>query len=156
MKCVIVCDIFQVCTVDYEPVTSDRDRKRVLETFRAMNEHPDPHEDYQPEKHLKPKNNLLRNNDSNEGIPFPTTVRVSNELSPTCTSINIQALDRIGLLHDLFLTIDRLGLATVHARICTEKGAAMDTIYVTWPDGEKVMDEDKHREIERELKKLIT
>ncbi|MFK7909678.1 MAG: [protein-PII] uridylyltransferase [Akkermansiaceae bacterium] len=152
----IVCDLFQVCTMDHEPVTSERDRTRVLETFRDINQDPDPHKDYHPEKFLKPKTNLLRTDKADEGIPFPTRVHVTNELSPTCTAIDIQALDRIGLLHDLFLTIDKIGLATVHARICTEKGAAMDTIYVTWPDGEKVLDEGKHQEIESVLKELIT
>ena len=152
----IVCDLFQVCTMDHEPVTSERDRKRVLDTFRAINQNPDPYQDYQPEKYLKKKTNLLRNDDDEGGIPFPTRIHVTNDLSSTCTAIEIQALDRIGLLHDLFLTIDKLDLATVHARICTEKGAAMDTIYVTWPNGEKVIDENKHQEIEEELKKLIT
>ena len=151
----IVCDLFQVCTMDHSPVTSERDRKRVLETFLAINQDPDPHKDYQPQKFLKRKTNLLRTDKTDEGIPFPTTVQVSNELSPTCTAIEIQALDRIGLLHDLFLTIDRLGLATVHARICTEKGAAMDTIYVTWPDGNKILDEKMHLEIEKTLGELV-
>lgn len=151
----IVCDLFQVCTIDHEPVTSERDRKRVLETFRTINADPDPYKGYEPEKYLKPKINLLRTDSTEGGIPFPTRVHISNETSSTCTSIDIQALDRIGLLHDLFLTIDRLGLATVHARICTEKGAAMDTIYVTWPDGSKVLDEGKHREIVQALEELI-
>lgn len=151
----IVCDLFQVCTIDHNPVTSERDRKRVLETFRSINADPDPHKNYEPERYLKPKTNLLRTDNTEGGIPFPTLVHVSNDLSSICTAIDIQALDRIGLLHDLFITIDQLGLATVHARICTEKGAAMDTIYVTWPDGSKVLDEKKHREIERVLSELI-
>ena len=151
----VVCDLFQVCTVDREPVTSERDRKRVLETFRAINSDPDPFAEYQPKQYLKAKTNLLRTDSNEGGIPFPTRVHISNEISSTCTAISIQALDRIGLLHDLFLTVDRLGLATVHARICTEKGAAMDTLYVTWPDGSKVLDEDKHHEIERTLSELI-
>ncbi|MBT8038352.1 MAG: [protein-PII] uridylyltransferase [Verrucomicrobiae bacterium] len=151
----VVCDIFQVCTVDHDPVTSERDRKRVLETFRAINQDPDPHKDYEPEKHLKAKTNLLRTDSTEGGIPFPTHVHISNELSDTCTAIDIQALDHIGLLHDMFLSIGKLGLATVHARICTEKGAAMDTFYVTWPDGSKVEDENKHREIEQTLSEII-
>ena len=152
----VVCDLFQVCTVDREPVTSERDRKRVLQTFRAINADPDPFAEYQPKQYLKAKTNLLRTDSNEGGIPFPTRVHISNEISSTCTAISIQALDRIGLLHDLFLSVDRLGLATVHARICTEKGAAMDTLYVTWPDGLKVEDEEKQREIERVLSDLIT
>ncbi|MGB0775384.1 MAG: hypothetical protein ACPGUY_06025, partial [Akkermansiaceae bacterium] len=152
----VICDIFQVCTMDHDPVTNERTRKRVLETFTAINQHEDPMADYHPEKFLKRKTNLLRTDSTDGGIPFPTRVHVSNELSSTCTAIEVQALDRIGLLHDLFLEIGRLGLATVNARICTEKGAAMDTIYVSLPDGGKVMDEEKHREIEQVLGKLVT
>jgi len=151
----VVCDLFQVCTVDREPVTSERDRKRVLATFRAINDDLDPLASYEPQKYLKAKTNLLRTDSNEGGIPFPTRVHISNDISSSCTAISIQALDRIGLLHDLFLTTDRLGLATVHARICTEKGAAMDTIYVTWPDGSKVLEDEKHREIEHALSEII-
>ena len=151
----IVCDIFQVCTADHDPVTSDRDRKRVQETFRAINVNSDPHADYTPEEYLQAKSNYLRTDTAEGGIPFPTRVTISNDLSDTCTAIEIQALDRIALLHDLFSAIDQLGLATVHARICTEKGAAMNTIYVSWPDGSKVLDEEKHTEIQKALGELI-
>jgi len=151
----VVCDIFQVCTIDHEPVTSERDRKRVLETFRTINQGPDGDEHYNPNQYLKPKSNFLRTDTTEGGIPFPTRVLVSNEISDTCTAIEIQALDRIALLHDLFSAIDDLGLATVHARICTEKGAAMDTIYVTWPDGSKVLNEEKHLEIQQKIGALI-
>jgi len=151
----LVCDLFQVCTKDLESVTSERTRKRVLEVFRSINNHSDHFDDYNADKYLKPKTNLLRKDKTEGGIPFPTQVYISNELSTTCTAIEIQALDRIGLLHDLFLAIGEMGLATVHARICTEKGAAMDTIYVTWPDGGKVEDENKQNEIQYTLKKLI-
>jgi [protein-PII] uridylyltransferase len=56
--------------------------------------------------------------------------------------VEVQALDRIGLLHDLFHAINHYGLNTVHARICTEKGVAMDTLYITTADGSKVHDLD--------------
>ena len=151
----LVCDLFQVCTKDLQSVTKKRTRKRVLEVFRDINSHPDHHADYDAAKHLKPKANLLRKDNTEGGIPFPTSVYISNELSETCTAIEIQARDRIGLLHDLFFAIGEMGMATVHARICTEKGAAMDTIYVTWPDGGKIEDESKQHEIQQTLEKLI-
>lgn len=151
----VVCDLFQVCTVDYTPVSNERIRKRVLDTFRSINSDPDPYADYSPNKYLQKKANLLRHDHTEGGIPFPTRVHVTNEISDTCTAIEVQALDRIGLLHDLFLAIGKLGLTTVHARICTEKGAAMDTIYVTCPNGSKISDVDKHQEIERILNDLI-
>ena len=151
----VVCDIFQVCTADHTPVNSERDRKRVLDTFRSINKDLDDLATYQPEKYLKKKKNILRADSSEGGIPFPTRVYISNDLSPECTAITIQALDSIGLLHDLFSAISDIGLVTVHARICTEKGAAMDTIYVTWPDGEKVMEADKQQEIVDKISNLL-
>ena len=151
----VVCDIFQVCTADHTPVNSERDRKRVLDTFRSINKDLDDLATYQPEKYLKKKKNILRADSSEGGIPFPTQVYISNDLSPECTAITIQALDSIGLLHDLFSAISDIGLVTVHARICTEKGAAMDTIYVTWPDGEKVMEADKQQEIVDKISNLL-
>lgn len=151
----IVCDIFQVCTVDHEPVTCERSRQRVLDIFHSINQESDAHPDYQPAKYLKRKANYLRTDSSEGGIPFPTSVHISNDLSDSCTAIEIQALDRIALLHDLFYAIDQLGLATVHARICTEKGAAMNTIYVAWPDGGQILDEQKQEEICEKLGELI-
>ena len=152
----LVCDLFQVCTKDLEPVTNKRTRERVLQTFKSINSNTDDMQDYNPAKYLKDKPNLLRKDTSEGGIPFPTRIYVSNDLSPTCTGIEVQALDRIGLLHDLFYAIGEMGMATVHARICTEKGAAMDTLYVTWPDGSKIEDEEKHLEIKETLQKLIS
>jgi SAM-dependent MidA family methyltransferase len=50
--------------------------------------------------------------------------------------VEIQALDRIGLLHDsLPHHQPSTDLNTAHARICTEKGVAMDTLYITTADG---------------------
>ncbi len=152
----LVCDLFQVCTKDLEPVTNKCTRNRVLETFIKINSNTNDAQDYNAAKYLKPKPNLLRKDSSEGGIPFPTRIYVSNELSPTCTGIEVQALDRIGLLHDLLYAIGEMGMTTVHARICTEKGAAMDTLYVTWPDGSKIEEEEKHLEIKQTLQKLIS
>jgi [protein-PII] uridylyltransferase len=61
-------------------------------------------------------------------------------LSPDHTVIELQALDRIGLLYDVFLAIGQLGLNIAHARINTEKGVALDSIYVQNSAGEKISD----------------
>ncbi len=75
-------------------------------------------------------------------------------LHPTCTTVELQALDRIGLLHDLFHTINLYGLNTAHARICTEKGVAMDTLYITTVDGGKV-DDSVLEQLEERFSALI-
>lgn len=131
----IVVNIFRVCTTNFEAVSSAATRKRVLETFETILVA----EKYDPEKHLKRRVNFLKPR-TDHGIPVPVRAHVSNELHPVCTTVEIQALDRIGLLHDLFHTVNQYGLNTAHARICTEKGVAMDTLYITTADGGKVDD----------------
>jgi [protein-PII] uridylyltransferase len=131
----IVVNIFRVCTTNFEPVTAPGTRKRFLETFEAILIA----ESYDPEKFLRRKVNFLKPR-SDHGITVPVRAFVSNDLHPTCTSVEIQALDRIGLLHDLFSVVNQHGLNTAHARICTEKGAAMDTLYITTADGKKIED----------------
>jgi [protein-PII] uridylyltransferase len=85
----------------------------------------------------------------------PVRAHVSNDLHPTCTTVEIQALDRIGLLHDLFHTVNEAGLDTTHARICTEKGVAMDTLYITIPGGGKVCGEDQLRGLEEKFNSIV-
>ena len=68
--------------------------------------------------------------------------------------VEVQALDRIGLLHDVFRAVNAHGLSTAHARICTEKGAAMDTLYLTTADGRKVTDPRLCDQLCRELEQL--
>ena len=131
----VVVDIFRVCTTDFGPVSDPKMREGFIKTIYELGQT----EEYDPSKYLKPKVNLLRPRDS-AGIAFPVRAHISNDLHPTCTAIEVQAIDRIGLLHDLFHAINQCGADTVHARICTEKGAAVDTLYVTLPGGGKVTD----------------
>ena len=49
-------------------------------------------------------------------------------------------MDRIGLLYDVFMAIGNLGLEITNARINTEKGAAIDSFFVTDARGLKIED----------------
>ena len=70
--------------------------------------------------------------------------------------IEVQAIDRIGLLHDLLYTINQHGLHTIHARIATEKGAALDTFYVrTRKDGDKLNQIDTQASLQEALEEVI-
>lgn len=146
----IVVNIFRVCTTNFEAISSAATRKRVLETFETIlaTAH------YDPEKYLKRRANFLKPR-TDHGIPVPVRAYVSNELHPTCTTVELQALDRIGLLHDLFHTINVYGLNTAHARICTEKGVAMDTLYITTADGGKVTDPVVLEQLEERFSAII-
>jgi len=145
----IVVNIFRVCTTNFEAVSSVATRRRVLQTFEtvlAATWH-------DPESYLKRRANFLKPR-TDHGIPVPVRAYVSNDLHPTCTTVELQALDRIGLLHDLFHTINEFGLNTAHARICTEKGVAMDTLYITTPSGRKV-DDSIVEQLEERFSELI-
>ena len=146
----IVVNIFRVCTTNFEPVSDASIRKRFLATFEAILIA----ETYDPEKFLRRKVNFLKPR-SDHGITVPVRAFVSNSLHPTCTTVEIQGLDRIGLLHDLFQTINSHHLNTAHARICTDKGVAMDTLYITTPDGKKIEDTDLLAQLQNEFSALI-
>lgn len=146
----IVIDLFRVCTTNFEPVSDLDVRKRFLKVYESILQA----ETYEPEKYLKRKVNFLKPR-SDSGIQVPVRAFVSNDLHPNCTTIEIQALDRIGLLHDLFSTINSHGLTTAHARICTEKGVAMDTLYITTAEGKKESNPETLLELEDEISKLI-
>lgn len=146
----VVVDIFRVCTTNFEPVSGSHTRKRVLEIFEAII-HAD---SYEPEQYLKRRVNFLKAR-TDSTISVPVRAVLMNDRHPQCSTIEIQALDRIGLLHDIFHTINSHGLTTVHARICTEKGAAVDTFYVTTADGRKVEDNALITALESELTDLI-
>ncbi|MEN9974349.1 MAG: [protein-PII] uridylyltransferase, partial [Verrucomicrobiota bacterium] len=147
----IVVNIFNVCTTNFETVSTASTRKRFLETFEKVLAAAD----YEPERYLRRRVNFLKPR-TDQGIPVPVQAYVSNDLHPTCTTVELQALDRIGLLHDLFHTINHYGLNTAHARICTEKGVAMDTLYITTTDGGKIEDQEILRQLEERFTTLIS
>ena len=147
----IVVNIFRVCTTNFETVSTPSTRKGFLDTFETIHAAAD----YEPERYLRRRVNFLKPRNDHD-IPVPVQAYVSNDLHPTCTTVEIQALDRIGLLHDLFHAINHFGLNTAHARNCTEQGVAMDTLYITTPDGRKVEDSDILKQLEDSVTALIS
>ena len=111
--------------------------------------------DYEPGAYLRVKENFLR--DSNDdAIPFPVRASIDNESDPRFTVIEIHAIDRIALLHNLLHTINRHGLDTIHARIATEKGAALDTFYVQTSNHQSKLNEpDRIIELQKALQEVI-
>lgn len=146
----IVLNLFRVCTTNFEPVSDSGLRRRVLSIFEEIL----PAESYSPERYLKRKPNFLKPR-TDSGIHVPIRAHVSNDLHPTCTTVEIQAPDRIGLLHDLFHAVNDHDLNTAHARICTEKGVAMDTLYLTTVDGHKVEDAAVLASLKDEISQLV-
>lgn len=129
----VVLDIFRVCTVNFEPVSSDRTRTRVKNDAEKAFQSEDFDFSAAIAEHRRP---LLGTTPQIGEIP--QRAFINNERSPEHTIIELQAADRIGLLYDVFTAIGRLGLNIWHARINTEKGAALDTLYIQTADGSKV------------------
>ena len=133
----LVLDVFRVCTTNLTAVTSDRAKKRVEaavnEAFGSG--------DFDFASRIAAKKKLA------PGIAevqseVPQRVYINNEISPEHTIVELQAVDRLGLLYDVFMSIGKLGHSVSHARINTEKGAAIDTIYIQDASGQKITDRD--------------
>jgi [protein-PII] uridylyltransferase len=86
---------------------------------------------------------------------IPQWIYINNNISPNHTVIELQAIDRIGLLYDVFMVIGRLGFSVTHARIGTERGVAVDAIYVQDVSGQKITDEARFMPLKQELEKAV-
>jgi [protein-PII] uridylyltransferase len=90
-----------------------------------------------------------------EGERIPTAVRVDNTISDTRTVIDVETEDRVGLLYVLSHTLADLDLDLSVAKICTEKGAAIDSFYVSEGDGSKLLSGRRIREVETALRHAV-
>ena len=64
-------------------------------------------------------------------------------------------MDRLGLLYDLFIAIGKLDLSVTHARINTEKGVAIDAIYIQTAKGDKLRDKDQIAALQQALERTV-
>ena len=67
----------------------------------------------------------------------------------------VETEDHIGLLHALSQTLSALRLDISAAKICTERGAAIDSFYVTEIGGGRVQEPERLKHIERKLRQAI-
>lgn len=146
----IVLDLFRVCTEKLKALQDPDKQKRVVETLYTIFEQ----DEYDSAKYLMKKVNFLEP-EIEQVVQFPVRGWISNEMDPHYTVIELQALDRIGLLHDVLRMVADHGLDTVHSRICTEKGAALDNIYVCVPGGAKLTDQSAIKRLEKDLHQLL-
>lgn len=146
----LVLDVFRVCTTSLTSVTSDRAKKRVE---AAVNE-------AFSSEHFDFTARIAASRKATPGVAagggeIPQRVYINNEISPDHTIVELQAMDRLGLLHDVFMRIGKLGHNVTHARINTEKGAAIDTIYIQDATGRKITDRDDLLALKEVLERLI-
>jgi [protein-PII] uridylyltransferase len=90
-----------------------------------------------------------------EGEKIPTTISFDNSISEAHTVLDIETEDRVGLLYYISQTLADLDLDIALAKILTEKGAAIDTFYISTLNREKVMTTDHQKYIEEKLLEAI-
>jgi len=85
----------------------------------------------------------------------PTRIYFDNDISDEYTVIDIEAVDRLGLLFVISNTFAELDLNLALAKIVTEKGAAVDSFYVNEVANGKVTQPERQREIGARLLQAI-
>lgn len=90
-----------------------------------------------------------------EGERIATRTHFDNDTSSDYTIIDIETEDRVGLLYAITQTFAEVGLNIWLAKISTEKGAAIDSFYVTQGWNEKILDAGRQDEIADQLRKAI-
>ncbi len=85
-------------------------------------------------------------------LDFPTRISIDNDAHPVYTLVDLQTPDRLGLLYFLLRAFTDAQVNIALSRITTEKGAAIDSFYVTNFDGRKVRDPDHIAHMQEALK----
>jgi [protein-PII] uridylyltransferase len=79
------------------------------------------------------------------------SARVENDESDFYTIIDVEAMDRPGLLHDIARALSSLELSIVAVRASTRASRATDAFYVTGADDLKLTDPARQREVEQAI-----
>lgn len=91
----------------------------------------------------------------NKTFTVPPHVTISNGLSNKFTVIEVECLDRIGLLAEITAVLSDLSLDIHSARITTFGEKVIDTFYVTDLIGQKVTNENRQANITARLKTVM-
>ncbi len=129
-------DIFRVCTPSQRAVMEPRDFAAVESVLRQALQ-PEPF-DFGPL--LQKARRRLRPLRTAQELDFPTRTVITNQATDLYTLLEVQTPDRLGLLYDLLRALGRLKVNVTLSRIATEKGAAIDSFYVTDENGGRIAD----------------
>lgn len=142
-------DIFKVSKHRSEPLPGERDRRNFQQELEALLQAPG-HRNTPEPKVRKRRKDL----DEEEELPF--WVSIDNAAHPTCTILEVQAQDRLGLLYQLLRAISHGGISIEAARISTERKAALDVFYIRGEEGEKITARNALLRLERRLRTAAT
>ena len=140
----IVIDTFRVCTEKFEAATHAHDRKVFSESLTRALQDPE----YNIGTDINRAHSFSRRADHLSGMLEPM-IGFDSESSPDSTLMHLRSPDYLGLLYDVSSCLASLGLSIINARITTEKGAALDTFYLTDAKGGKITERADFRRIQR-------
>jgi [protein-PII] uridylyltransferase len=146
----LVLDMFRVCNTNFAAVTNKSARLRVEEAVKNafLNQKFDFTPDIASTRKAIPGYDEVM-------AEIPQRVFLNNDLSPDQTIAELQVVDRLGLLYDLFIAIGKLNLNVTHARINTEKGVAIDAIYIQTQNDQKIRDKEALNELQTALTQAV-
>ena len=143
----LVLDIFRVTTRRFEAVEDSRDPLRVeklLKEALAVESY-----DFTPilEKRLRRVQPWERT------LDFPTRITIGKNTNPNYTVVDISTPDRLALLYDILHAVSDNQFLIAAARITTEKGAAIDSFYITDLEAKKVTSPARLAHLDKALHK---
>ncbi|PZM12163.1 [protein-PII] uridylyltransferase [Rhizobium tubonense] len=97
-----------------------------------------------------------KNRRKNKAFVIPPSVTMSNTLSNKFTVIEVECLDRTGLLSEITAVLSDLSLDIQSARITTFGEKVIDTFYVTDLVGQKITNDNKRGNIIARLKAVMS
>ena len=96
-----------------------------------------------------------RNRKKSKAFVIPPSVNITNSLSNKFTVIEVECLDRPGLLSEITAVLSDLSLDIQSARITTFGEKVIDTFYVTDLVGQKISGDSKRANITARLKAVM-
>jgi [protein-PII] uridylyltransferase len=146
----LVLDMFRVCNTNFAAVTNKSARLRVEQAVKDafLKQTFDFTLDIASTRKAIPGYDEVMNE-------IPQRVFLNNDLSLDQTIAELQVVDRLGLLYDLFMAIGKLNLNVTHARINTEKGVAIDSIYIQTQNDHKIRDKEALAALQEALTQAV-
>ncbi len=147
----VILAVFRVCDTKGQAVTEAQDRARVENTLGHALEV----ETFEFAPLLEEARHKIQHRRLQE-LEFPAGIAIDNKAHPTYTLVQIEAPDRVGLLYDLVTALGQEGTNIVLSRISTQKGAAIDTFYITDSSSRtKITDSHRITALQRRLRSAI-
>ncbi|MES2309590.1 MAG: [protein-PII] uridylyltransferase [Verrucomicrobiota bacterium] len=145
----IVVDTFRISNEMSQAVTHPKDQKKVRDMMEKVFSNPD----FDLNTIIPLKKGVTRL--GLEGLEFPTKITFDTRSSLASTLLNITTPDRPGLLYLITRCLSECKTNIVFARVTTEKGAALDSFYLTDRENQKIIDPVWLDHMTQELRKTL-